>query len=249
VIRSRKQRLDQALVERGHFEDVAKAARAVMAGQVFVNNMPATKAGMPVIADDSLSLAKREKFVGRGGLKLEAALENFRVNPEGKVCLDVGSSTGGFTDCLLQAGASLVYAIDVGRNQLDWRLRQDSRVISREGVNARFLQAADFDPVPALAVGDVSFISLTTILPAVFGVLESGSELVFLVKPQFEAPREAVGAGGIVRDSSARLACVQKVREFVEAAGQQWLGVMESPITGREGNIEYLAHIRLVRTM
>jgi 23S rRNA (cytidine1920-2'-O)/16S rRNA (cytidine1409-2'-O)-methyltransferase len=142
VIRSRKQRLDQALVERGHFEDVAKAARAVMAGQVFVNNMPATKAGMPVIADDSLSLAKREKFVGRGGLKLEAALENFRVNPEGKVCLDVGSSTGGFTDCLLQAGASLVYAIDVGRNQLDWRLRQDSRVISREGVNARSLRGS-----------------------------------------------------------------------------------------------------------
>jgi 23S rRNA (cytidine1920-2'-O)/16S rRNA (cytidine1409-2'-O)-methyltransferase len=240
----RRRRLDEALVEAGFFEAREAAERAVMAGRVLRNGQPESKPGTPVRPDDSFSLVPVEKFVGRGGFKLEAALDAFGVDPAGKVCLDVGASTGGFTDCLLQRGAAKVYAVDAGKNQLDWRLRGDPRVDSREGVNARYLEPADFDPVPALGVGDVSFISLTTILPAVFRVVESGGDLVFLIKPQFEAPRESVGAGGIVRDESVRQACVEKIRAFVLKAGHEWLGVMTSPITGRDGNVEFLCHVR-----
>jgi 23S rRNA (cytidine1920-2'-O)/16S rRNA (cytidine1409-2'-O)-methyltransferase len=241
---SRRRRLDEALVEAGLFETRDAAARAVMAGKVLLNGQPESKSGTPVRPDDTLSLAPVEKFVGRGGFKLEAALDAFAVDPAGKVCLDVGASTGGFTDCLLQRGAAKVYAIDAGKNQLDWRLRADPRVESREGVNARYLEPADFEPAPALGVGDVSFISLTAILPAVFRVVEPGGGLVFLIKPQFEAPRESVGAGGIVRDDQVRQACIEKIRVFVLEAGHEWLGVVTSPITGRDGNVEYLCHVR-----
>ena len=239
----RKQRLDEALAAAGLFQSAESARRAVMAGMVLRNGAPATKPGTAVRGDDVLSLVKKERFVGRGGLKLEAALEWFGIDVEGRVCLDVGASTGGFTDCLLQRGAAKVYAVDVGKNQLDWRLRNDPRVVSREGVNARFLEPADFEPVPALAVGDVSFISLKAILPAVFQVLRPGGDGIFLIKPQFEAPREAVGAGGIVREESVRQACVEKIREFVERAGHRWLGAIPSPITGRDGNVEFLCHV------
>jgi 23S rRNA (cytidine1920-2'-O)/16S rRNA (cytidine1409-2'-O)-methyltransferase len=240
----RKKRLDEALVEAGFFQSADVAARAVMAGKVLRNGHPESKPGTPVRSDDLLALAPTEKYVGRGGFKLEGALDAFAIEPAGKLCLDVGASTGGFTDCLLQRGAAKVYAIDVGKNQLDWRLRNDPRVESREGVNARFLDPVDFDPAPALGVGDVSFISLTAILPAVFRVVTPGSDLVFLIKPQFEASREAVGAGGIVRDESVRQDCVEKIRAFVRAAGQEWLGVIPSPITGRDGNVEFLCHLR-----
>ena len=239
----RRRRLDEALVEAGFFDSADAAARAVMAGKVLRNGQPESKPGTPVRSDDTLALAPTEKYVGRGGFKLEAALDAFGVDPSEKVCLDVGASTGGFTDCLLQRGAAKVYAIDVGKNQLDWRLRNDPRVESREGVNARFLEPADFAPVPALAVGDVSFISLTAILPAVFQVVRPGGDLIFLIKPQFEAPREAVGAGGIVREESVRQACVEKIREFVERAGHRWFGTIPSPITGRDGNVEFLCHV------
>lgn len=241
---SGKKRLDAALVERGFFESVDQAARAVMAGLVSIKGQPVTKAGTAVSLDADITLAAREKYVGRGGFKLEAALDQFEIDPAGLVCVDIGASTGGFTDCLLQRGALLVHAVDVGHSQLHWRLRADERVLSREGVNARFLEPGDLSPPPALAVGDVSFISLTAILPAVFKVLPKGANAVFLIKPQFEAPRGSLPPGGILRDESVRMACVEKIRNFVENAGQQWLGHIESPITGHDGNVEYLAHIR-----
>lgn len=241
---SRRRRLDEALVEAGLFKTRDAASRAVMASKVLRNGQPESKPGTPVRPADTFALVPVEKYVGRGGLKLEAALDAFAIDPAGKVCLDVGASTGGFTDCLLQRGAVKVYAIDAGKNQLDWRLRNDPRVISREGVNARYLEPADFHPVPALGVGDVSFISLTAILPAVFRVVEAGCDLVLLVKPQFEAPRKEVGPGGIVRDESTRRQCVEKIRAFVLAASHEWLGVVPSPITGRDGNVEFLCHVR-----
>jgi 23S rRNA (cytidine1920-2'-O)/16S rRNA (cytidine1409-2'-O)-methyltransferase len=211
---------------------------------VSVNGHVVAKPGTTILPDDVLTVAQKEKYVGRGGYKLEGALAHFGVNPRGLVCIDIGASTGGFTDCLLQHGAAFVYAIDVGHSQFSWRLQQDSRVESREGVNARYLKPTDFDPRPVLAVGDVSFISLTQILPAVFGVLDSGSEGVFLIKPQFEAQRADVEEGGIVRDPEVRMRCVEKIRMFVESEGHQWLGYIESSIKGREGNVEYLAHFR-----
>lgn len=241
---TRSRRLDEALVAAGHFESVSAATRAVMAGQVLLNSQPATKPGTPVRDKDILGLVAKEKYVGRGGHKLEAALDAFSIDPAGRVCLDVGASTGGFTDCLLQRGAAFVHAVDVGKGQLDWRLRNDPRVRSLEGHNARFLEPADFQPVPQLAVGDVSFISLTAILPAVFRVLAPGSDFVFLIKPQFEAARENVERGGLVHDEAVRLACVEKIRAFVVAAGHEWSGHIVSPITGRDGNIEYLARGR-----
>lgn len=242
-----KKRLDAALVEQGIFESVDQAARKIMAGLVFCNGIPASKPGMPVRKDDLLSLAPKEKFVGRGGYKIEAALQHFGINPSGLVCLDVGASTGGFTDCLLQMGARFVYAIDVGHNQIDWRIKQDPRVLSREGVNARFLKPEDFSPTPELAVGDVSFISLTAILPAVFDVLPLAASAIFLIKPQFELPRNEVGSGGIVRDELARNQAVEKIQKFVEQSCHRWMGHMESPITGREGNVEYLCHIQIAQ--
>ena len=240
-----KKRLDAALVEQGLFQSLDQAARNVMAGLVFLNGIPASKPGMPVGKDDLLSLAPKEKFVGRGGYKIEAALQQFELSPYGLVCLDVGASTGGFTDCLLQRGAKFVYAIDVGHNQIDWRIKQDPRVSSREGVNARFLKPEDFSPIPELAVGDLSFISLTAVLPAVFGVLPLDAAAVFLIKPQFELPRKQVGPGGVVHDESARMQAVEKIQTFVEQSGQRWIGHIQSPITGREGNVEYLCHIQV----
>lgn len=241
---SLKKRIDAALVDGGFYESLDQARRALMAGLVSVDGHAVTKPGTRVSVDAALTLAHKEKYVGRGGYKLEGALAHFGVNPLGLVCLDIGASTGGFTDCLLQNGAAFVYAIDVGRSQFSWKLQQDPRVQSREGVNARYLKQTDFDPRPVFAVGDVSFISLTQILPAVFDVLPAGSEGIFLIKPQFEAEREEVEEGGLIRDANVRLRCVEKIRMFVVAAGHEWMGAIESPITGREGNIEYLAHFR-----
>ncbi len=241
---SGKSRLDLALVERGLFDTREKARRAIMAGQVLVDGQVWDKPGKAVAADRTLAVAAREKFVGRGGYKIEAALDAFGVDPAGRVCADIGASTGGFTDCLLQRGAALVHALDVGHGQLDWRLRQDPRVVVREGVNARHLETADLDPNPTLVVADVSFISLTLIFPAIFALLPPESDMVVLIKPQFELAREAVGRGGIVRDDAARLEAIEKIRSFIARAGRQWLGHITSPITGRDGNVEFLAHIR-----
>ena len=241
---SGKSRLDVALVERGLIDSREKARRAIMAAQVLVNGQPVAKAGTLVAADAELSLVAREKFVGRGGLKLEGALDTFEIDPAGRICIDVGASTGGFTDCLLQRGAAKVYAVDVGHGQIDWRIRQDTRVDVREGVNARYLLSADFDPSPSLAVADVSFISLTLVLPAVFALLLPASEMVVLIKPQFELARADVGRGGIVREAGLREQAVERIRDFVARSGCQWVALRESPITGRDGNVEFLAHIR-----
>jgi len=241
---SGKSRLDVALVERGLIDSREKARRAIMAAQVLVNGQPVAKAGTLVAADAELSLVAKEKFVGRGGLKLEGALDTFEIDPTGRICIDVGASTGGFTDCLLQRGAAKVYAVDVGHGQIDWRIRQDARVDVREGVNARYLLSADFDPSPSLAVADVSFISLTLVLPAVFALLLPASEMVVLIKPQFELARADVGRGGIVREAGLREQAVERIRDFVARSGCQWVALRESPITGRDGNVEFLAHIR-----
>ncbi|MEI6279351.1 MAG: TlyA family RNA methyltransferase [Verrucomicrobiae bacterium] len=241
---SGKSRLDMALVERGMFDTREKARRAIMAGQVLVDGRTADKAGSKVAGDQELTVTAREKYVGRGGYKIEGALDAFGIVPSGRVCADIGASTGGFTDCLLQRGAVRVYAVDVGHGQLDWKLRQDPRVDVREGLNARYLVPADFDPAPTLAVADVSFISLTLIFPAIFALLPSDADMIVLIKPQFELRREDVGRGGIVRDEAVRLGAVGKIRAFIGQTGHRWLGHITSPITGRDGNVEFLAHLK-----
>src|SRR5262249_43699489 len=181
-------------------------------------------------------------YVGRGGLKLEAALREFQMDVAGLICLDVGASTGGFTDCLLQNGAAQVFAIDVGHNQIDWRLRNDPRVEVREGINARYLQREDFPVQFDLAVVDVSFISLTKILPAVVPLLKERGAIVALIKPQFEVVRAEVGSGGGVREEEKQIMAVSGINEYAATHGIKVEGTIESPITGAEGNVEYLAH-------
>jgi 23S rRNA (cytidine1920-2'-O)/16S rRNA (cytidine1409-2'-O)-methyltransferase len=189
-----------------------------------------------------VALTAGERFVGRGGEKLEEAFRRFDIGVQGVVCADIGASTGGFTDCLLQHGAARVYAVDVGKGQLDWRLRNDSRVVVKEGLNARYLQTADIPEVLGFAAVDVSFISLTLILPPVTNLLAPGGDLVTLIKPQFEAGRRNVSRGGVVRDPAVHDEVMQRVREFgVGAVGLEWREVCASPIRGPAGNIEFLA--------
>ncbi|NNC89582.1 MAG: TlyA family RNA methyltransferase [Akkermansiaceae bacterium] len=238
------ERADALLVARGLCDSREQAKRLIMAGEVMTGTERVAKPSAKLAVDAPLEVRERPKFVGRGGLKLEGALEAFGIDPAGRTCLDVGSSTGGFTDCLLQRGAQRVHAIDVGTNQLAWKLRQDERVVSREKFNARRLTEADLGERVDLAVMDLSFISLTKVLPAVFGVLEDGGSVVCLIKPQFELSREEVGKGGIVRDEEARAKAVGKIRRFVtEDCGREWKGLIASPITGTDGNVEFLAWI------
>lgn len=204
-----------------------------------------TKPGTKV--DDSLpiTLKSKPKYVSRGGLKLEGALQAFPVSVQGKVCLDIGSSTGGFTDCLLQNGALRVHAVDVGTNQLVWKLRNDPRVIVREQFNARYMTPEDLGEKVELIVSDVSFISLTKILPAAYGCLLPGGDLLVLIKPQFELQPEDIGAGGIVRDPELHQRAVDKIHDFVvNELGREWMGIADSPIKGMEGNKEFLAWLR-----
>ena len=230
-------------MERGLAESREKAQALILAGQVLVNGQKADKAGANVGVDATIELLAQPRYVGRGGLKLEAALDHFRISASGKICLDIGSSTGGFTDCLLQRGASRVYAIDVGTNQLDWKLRNDPRIIVQEQVNARYL-TRDQVPLPiALAVCDVSFISITMILPALTGLLAEDAEMVILVKPQFELDREQVGKGGIIRDPALHLQACHRVERAVQQLGFQ-TQIIPSPILGAEGNREFLLHAR-----
>jgi 23S rRNA (cytidine1920-2'-O)/16S rRNA (cytidine1409-2'-O)-methyltransferase len=243
-----KQRLDQLLVARGLFESREKAQRAIMAGQVRVGEQVVDKASSKFDETAVLTVAAADRYVGRGGHKLEGALRHFGIDPTGFVCLDIGASTGGFTDCLLQHGAAKVWAVDVGHSQLDWKIRSDPRVIAREKLNARFLSRADIPDRIDLAVADVSFISLTLILPPALELLAPGGRMIVLVKPQFELKRQDVGRGGIVKDPELHAAAVEKIRAFVQemmpaANGQrlQWSGVIESPILGGEGNKEFLA--------
>jgi 23S rRNA (cytidine1920-2'-O)/16S rRNA (cytidine1409-2'-O)-methyltransferase len=239
-----KLRLDQLLVERGLFTSREKAQRAVMAGLILVNGQKADKPGRPMKEDAIVEIQEGEKYVGRGGFKLEGALERWNIPMSGRVALDVGASTGGFTDCLLQRGAARVHAVDVGHSQLDWRLRNDSRVLVRERLNARYLAYADVGELIDIAVADVSFISLTLILPAMFELLAPAGDMVVLIKPQFELTPDKVGKGGVVRDPAAHEEAVERIRSFVALAGRRWIDVMVSPITGREGNVEFLAHLK-----
>lgn len=240
-----KQRLDLLLVARGFFESREKAQRAIMAGEVRVGDCTADKAGARVAEDVVISVKAAERYVGRGGLKLEAALQQFAVDPTGLVCLDIGASTGGFTDCLLQHGAAKVWAVDVGHSQLDWKIRSDSRVIVREKLNARYLTRAEVPEPIELCVIDVSFISLTLILPAAFKVLTPSGVIIALIKPQFELKKKEVGKGGIVRDAAGHERAVERIREFVSGTlRKKWCGLMESPILGGEGNKEFLACLR-----
>jgi 23S rRNA (cytidine1920-2'-O)/16S rRNA (cytidine1409-2'-O)-methyltransferase len=240
-----RKRLDLLLVERGLFESREKAQRAVMAGDVLVAGHAAAKPGQSVAGDVEIAVKAAPRYVGRGGLKLEAALAHFQVNPTGAVCLDVGASTGGFTDCLLQHGAARVYAVDVGHGQLDWKIRSDPRVVVREKVNARHLTAADVPEPVSLCVADVSFISLTLVLPPAFELLTPQGVIICLIKPQFELRREDVGRGGIVRDAALHEKAVAKIGEFARATLRcEWLGVVASPILGTEGNKEFLACLR-----
>jgi len=246
ISKPKKQRLDVLLVERGLFESREKAQRAIMAGLVRVGETLADKPGTKVAEDVALSVKAECRYVGRGGLKMEAALAHFGVDPTGHVCLDIGASTGGFTDCLLQHGAAKVHAIDVGHSQLDWKIRSDPRVVVREKLNARYLTRADIpDPID-ICVIDVSFISLTLILPAAFPLLAPGGVILALIKPQFELGKEEVDAGrGVVRDPVAQQSAVDKIERFVrETMGKKWVGVIESPILGGEGNREFLACLR-----
>jgi 23S rRNA (cytidine1920-2'-O)/16S rRNA (cytidine1409-2'-O)-methyltransferase len=242
----KKQRLDVVLVERGLVETRSKAQSLIMARRVLVNGVYVDKAGANVAEDDEVRVAELEHpWVGRGGMKLAHAVEQFSIDLQGKVCADIGASTGGFTDVMLKQGAAKVYAIDVGYGQLDVSLRNDPRVVNREKVNARYLQRENFDePIDFVSI-DVSFISLKLILPAVLGFLRG--ELVALIKPQFEVGKHEVGKGGIVRDEGKRAAAVEAVVESARAEGFDVKGVIESPIKGAEGNIEYLMNAVTVK--
>ena len=239
------ERVDKLLVERGVAESRTKAQAMVMAGVVLVNEQRVNKPSDLVAPDAQIRVKGGDdpasRYVGRGGLKLEAALREFLINVEGLTCLDVGASTGGFTDCLLQHGACKVISIDVGQNQIDWRLRTDRRVEVREGTNARYLKPDDFSTRFELVVMDASFISATKIMPAIVPLLTDTGQLITLIKPQFEVGRGEVGKGGIVRDSQKHARVIDEVNRAAQDLGLQVRNVIESPIQGADGNVEFLA--------
>ena len=235
-----KTRLDDILVSRGLAESKEQAQRIIMAGDVRVQNFPNAKAGQKFSDDVEIEVLAKPRFVSRGGEKLEGAFDAFKLNVEGLDCLDVGASTGGFTDCLLQHGAARVISLDVGKNQFHPRLRNDPRVTVIEGFNARFLTVADLPYLPRFAVADVSFISLRLILPPLVKILPSGAQILTLIKPQFEAGREHAPKG-VVRDPAIHLLVVEGIRAFAETIGLKSLGIERSPLLGPEGNVEFLA--------
>ena len=241
-----KERLDLVLVARGLTETREKAARLILAGSVRVDGQLVDKAGALVAPGAAVELTARPKFVSRGGDKLAQALDTFGVSPKGRVCLDVGASTGGFTHCLLERGAVRVYAVDVGQGQLDARLRADGRVVVMEKTNARQLPADAFPDPPDLATVDVSFISLEKVLPSVFGVLGPDGEAVTLVKPQFEVGKGLVGKGGVVRDAEHHRGVIGRVARFAVLRGWHVRGVAASPLKGPKGNREFF--LRLTKT-
>ena len=239
-----KKRLDVLLVEQGLADSREKAKAIIMSGIVYVDNNKEDKAGTTFEETARIEVRGNTlKYVSRGGLKLEKAMNNFGVTLEGKVCMDVGSSTGGFTDCMLQNGAVKVYSVDVGHGQLAWKLRNDERVVCMEKTNIRYVTPDDIDDVIEFASIDVSFISLTKVLPAVRELMTPGGEIVCLIKPQFEAGREKVGKKGVVRELSTHIEVVQMIVDYARANGFRTLHLSYSPIKGPEGNIEYLLHI------
>jgi 23S rRNA (cytidine1920-2'-O)/16S rRNA (cytidine1409-2'-O)-methyltransferase len=237
-----KPRLDLLMVARGLAASREKAQALIMAGEVRVAGQRAVKPGQTVPEDVLIEVAAPPPYVGRGGFKMAGALDHFRIQATGRVCLDIGSSTGGFTDCLLQRGATRVHAVDVGTNQLDWRIRNHPRVIVHENVNARTLTFEEIGELSSLLVCDVSFISATLILPAAIAMLEQPmGEMVILVKPQFEVGKGMVGKGGIVREPELHQAACRRVEEAVQAAGYK-TDLVPSPILGTEGNKEFLLY-------
>jgi 23S rRNA (cytidine1920-2'-O)/16S rRNA (cytidine1409-2'-O)-methyltransferase len=238
-----KRRIDVLLVERGLAESREKAQALILAGQVFVNRQKAAKAGQTVAEDAQVELTGQLPYVSRGGHKLAGALDTFQIDPSGRVCLDIGASTGGFTDCLLQRGASRVHAVDTGAGQIAWKLRCDDRVVLHEKLNARYLTYDDIGEPVSLIVCDVSFISVTLIVPNLPPLLTEGGEMVILVKPQFEVGRGQVGKGGIVRDPELHEAACRKVEQAVVPLGFS-CQVIDSPILGAEGNREFLLYAK-----
>jgi 23S rRNA (cytidine1920-2'-O)/16S rRNA (cytidine1409-2'-O)-methyltransferase len=238
-----KKRLDVLVTERGLAESREKAQALILAGEILVDGVKARKPGQSVDESAHVEALSRPRFVSRGGLKLEAALDHFRIDPAGRVCLDIGASTGGFTDCLLQRGAARVHAVDTGAGQIDWKLRSDSRVILHEKLNARYLRFEDIGELSSLAVCDVSFISATLILPALPPLLQDDAEMVILIKPQFEVGRDQVGKGGVVRDPELHRQARERIESAVRAMSFH-TDVIESPILGAEGNKEFLLYAR-----
>jgi 23S rRNA (cytidine1920-2'-O)/16S rRNA (cytidine1409-2'-O)-methyltransferase len=239
-VKAPKQRLDSLLVERGLAESRTQAQALILAGQVVAGDQRADKPGSLLPSDVTLRIKEKLRYVSRGGLKLERALAEFRIAVEGTVCADIGASTGGFTDCLLQAGARKVYAIDVGHGQLHSKLLSDSRVLHLEGINARYLSEVEVPELVDLATIDVSFISLTQVLPAVLPRLRPGGTLIALVKPQFEVGRANVAKGGVVKNPEAREGAIQKIASFLSEQGLEMIGRVDSPIAGPAGNVEAL---------
>jgi len=243
-----KKRLDVLLFERGLAESREKAKTVIMSGIVYVNGVKEDKAGSTFTDDDKLTIEVRGqglKYVSRGGLKLEKAIREFGVDLAGCICMDIGASTGGFTDCMLQNGAVKVFAVDVGHGQLAWKLRNDERVICMEKTNIRYVVPEDIGGVPLdFASVDVSFISLDKVLPAAYPLLKDGARMVCLIKPQFEAGREEVGKKGVVRDKAVHNKVVLRITKLCRELGFEILGLTFSPIKGPEGNIEYLIYIR-----
>lgn len=238
-----KQRLDTALVQRQLVETREKAQALILSGKVRVNGQTTDKPGRAVSSEARIDVEQPLKYVSRGGFKLEAALREFGVPVSGRICLDVGASTGGFTDCLLQRGAARVHAVDTGAGQIHWKLRNDPRVILHENVNARYLNFDDIGELADVIACDVSFISMTLLIPAVSALLAENGDWIVLVKPQFEVGRDLVGKGGIVRDTGAhRLAC-DRVATALEARGFR-TATMDSPILGARGNREFLVHAK-----
>jgi len=241
----KRTRIDKLLFERSYVDSRERAQRLILAGQVLVDERVTDKPGTFVKGDAVIRIIGQEKYVGRGGYKLEAALDFFGLQVRDLVCLDVGASTGGFTDCLLQRGARKVIAVDVGHNQLAWKIRSDPRVEVYEGLNARALAPAVIGTTVRLAVADVSFISLTLVLASILSCVENEGALIALIKPQFELEPHKIDKGGIVRDQQLRQDAVLKIRRFVtERLGREWVGVIDSPIAGAKGNREFLACLR-----
>ena len=247
MLKSKKVRIDRLILDRGFVESREKGQAIILAGNVLVNGQKVEKAGALVPEDaDIRILGEPLPYVSRGGLKLEAALREFKITVTGRTAIDVGASTCGFTDCLLQHGCRKVYAVDVGYGQLAWKLRQDPRVISIERTNIREINPALIPELLDISVIDASFISLEKIIPSVLKLLARDGEIIALIKPQFEVGKGQVGKGGIVRNETARKAVVERIVEFVHELGLEVKGVMPSPITGQDGNVEYLLHAKSI---
>ncbi|OKY75930.1 MAG: TlyA family rRNA (cytidine-2'-O)-methyltransferase [Desulfobulbaceae bacterium DB1] len=244
-----KLRLDKLLLLRNLAESRHKAQALIGAGQVLVNGRMVDKAGTLVGDDATIDLKEKCPYVSRGGLKLARALEFFALDPTGLVCADIGASTGGFTDCLLQAGAARVYAVDVGYGQLDWKLRQDSRVVVMERTNARHLQPGDIPELLDLAVIDASFISLKLLLPPILPLLKSNHAVIALIKPQFEVGKGKVGKGGVVRNQELHAEVVEEISRFAASLQLASHGVIESPILGPKGNKEFLIYLGAINRL